>query len=43
MKTAKKDAMDKRSERVVVLLVGALAFLIAVGHTVASLLEGAGH
>jgi len=35
-------AMDKRSERAVVLLVGALALLIAVGHTVAGILEGTG-
>jgi len=32
--------MDKRSERFVVMLVGALALLIAVGHAVASIIEG---
>jgi len=35
-------AMDKRSERAVVILVGALAALIAIGHAVASLFEAAG-
>ena len=35
--------MDKRSERVVALLVGTLAVLIAVGHTVASIVEGSAY
>jgi len=35
--------MDKRSERAVVMLVGVLAVLIAIGHTLASVIEGSGY
>lgn len=36
------SAMDKRSEKAVVVLVGVLAALIVIGHTLAGIIEGTG-